>query len=1053
MIPKKFFTGLLCLMIVVSTFNIVRGQPEPVVPSNKPQVNVTATPGGTVPIKAVPLFYAPGVKVNYVRTKSALTPETNESTFDGSGYERVNQSTQYLDGLGRPLQTVVRQITPGTEPKDMVMPVEYDAFGRERFKYLPYVQSTATGSNDGSFKMDPFHAQDNFYKSVYRDANGKLMYDGEQFLYGQTDYEPSPLNRVSKTMAPGNSWTGNNKGMEQHYLVNTAAEGVRIWTVTNDQLTMDNHATTNIPVSSLTYGAGELYKNVTIDEQGNAIVEYKDKEGEVVLKKVQINAVPLDYSGHDGWLCTYYVYDDLNHLRFVIPPAAVEIIKSDWSLTTHASVVEELCFRYEYDGRSRMINKKVPGAGWTEMLYDSRDRLVYTRDANMRTNHQWMVTLYDELNRPVVTGMLVPCDLTRDDLQPYVNSAATVAVSINGAAPSPMPPRMLLDIYRPGTLLYQASESITLLDGFNSGSGASFTAEIVPGAPSTFNTQVIVADPRPASVSFVALTMTYYDNYSELAGTSYKEDYNNKLDAGTSSANKINLAPEAVLSNTDQSGVMTNGLVTGTKVRILEDPSNLSSGKWLTTTMFYDHKARVIQTQSENAVGGKDITCMRYDFIGKVIASYLVHNNPAVGSITTVKTLMKYDFAGRLLTINKTLNDQDNQEMQIVSNSYDELGNLKTKELGKKRLEAGPLEKLNYNYNIRGWLKGINAAYSHPELASATPDRWFGMELNYDYGSETDKNQFNGNISSVTWRSKGDGVQRGFGYTYDKANRIMSADFSERSSNSSAYTDNANVKFDMVMSSGAADHTGYDKNGNIKGMTQWGLELNSSSMIDQLRYDYYLNSNKLSKVTEVPITNNHKLGDFADNNTTGNDYGYDVNGNMTSDLNKRITAGAIIYNHLNLPWKIMMKKDDNSSSKGYIMYRYDAPGNKLSKTVHEEGVTDDKVTDYASGMVYEQNILQFIPHEEGRARITNKEGVITQNYDYFIKDHLGNVRMVLTDEQEQSAYSAATLETATLSAEQNYYNIPVDGFVRVNKIRFLATLMTRTQTLMTLFIS
>lgn len=97
-----------------------------------------------------------------------------------------------------------------------------------------------------------------------------------------------------------------------------------------------------------------------------------------------------------------------------------------------------------------------------------------------------------------------------------------------------------------------------------------------------------------------------------------KEDYNNKFDAGTSAADKINLAPEAVLSNTDQSGVLTNGLVTGTKVRILEDPSNLSSGKWLTTTMFYDNKARVIQTQSENAVGGKDITCVRYDFTGKV---------------------------------------------------------------------------------------------------------------------------------------------------------------------------------------------------------------------------------------------------------------------------------------------------------------------------------------------------------------------------------------------------------------------------------------------------
>lgn len=74
-------------------------------------------------------------------------------------------------------------------------------------------------------------------------------------------------------------------------------------------------------------------------------------------------------------------------------------------------------------------------------------------------------------------------------------------------------------------------------------------------------------------------------------------------------------------------GVLTTGMVTGTKVRVLEDPTNLSSGKWLTITMFYDHKGRVIQTHSENAVGGKDINCVQYDFTGKVISSYQVYNN------------------------------------------------------------------------------------------------------------------------------------------------------------------------------------------------------------------------------------------------------------------------------------------------------------------------------------------------------------------------------------------------------------------------------------------
>jgi len=48
------------------------------------------------------------------------------------------------------------------------------------------------------------------------------------------------------------------------------------------------------------------------------------------------------------------------------------------------NILKELCFRYEYDQRQRMIAKKVPGAGWVYMVYDLRDRLAFSQDANMR---------------------------------------------------------------------------------------------------------------------------------------------------------------------------------------------------------------------------------------------------------------------------------------------------------------------------------------------------------------------------------------------------------------------------------------------------------------------------------------------------------------------------------------------------------------------------------------------------------------------------------------------------------------------------------------------
>uniref|UniRef100_UPI002613B449 hypothetical protein n=1 Tax=Hydrotalea sp. TaxID=2881279 RepID=UPI002613B449 len=67
---------------------------------------------------------------------------------------------------------------------------------------------------------------------------------------------------------------------------------------------------------------------------------------------------------------------------------------------------------------------------------------------------------------------------------------------------------------------------------------------------------------------------------------------------------------------------------------------------------------------------------------------------------------------------------------------------------------------------------------------------------------------------------------------------------------------------------------------------------------------------------------------------------------------------------------------------------------------------------YINGFVYQNDVLQFVSHEEGRARFKPAAGSVPAGFatDYFIKDHLGNVRMVLTDEQKQDIYPAATVE-------------------------------------------
>ena len=86
-----------------------------------------------------------------------------------------------------------------------------------------------------------------------------------------------------------------------------------------------------------------------------------------------------------------------------------------------------------------------------------------------------------------------------------------------------------------------------------------------------------------------------------------------------------------------------------------------------------------------------------------------------------------------------------------------------------------------------------------------------------------------------------------------------------------------------------------------------------------------------------------------------------------------------------------------------------------------------------AGAVYENDVLQLIAHEEGRIRFKPQDN--TLQYDYFIKDHLGNVRMVLTEEQQQDIYPAATLENTTynggtaISKEDDYYDVNTNNIV------------------------
>jgi RHS repeat-associated protein len=918
----------------------------------------------------VPAAYS-NTTINYIRTWEPSMPASDPAAVAGStDINAVKQHTQYFDGLGRPLQTVSKGITP--RGKDLVTPVVYDAFSREQYKYLPYApQSTG----DGKFKTNPFNDQKTFYttESLVPGAIGETIY------YNQTEYEPSPLNRTLKSFAPGNTWAkndpagiekGGNKPIEQQYLVNTVNDGVRIW---------DMPLTGNTPTSASgkVYAAGQLYKNVTKDERGLRVVEFKDKDGQVVLKKIEMISNAAD--GHTNWLCTYYVYDDLDNLRCVIPPKAVELIKTNWIID--AATAAELCFFYEYDGRKRMTRKKIPGSDYAELVYDNGDRLVFTQDGNLKKKSQWLATFYDGLSRPVMTA-LYNSTADRNTLQANMNNAATGSQSIPYTIPGVA--EMVVAHYDGITHTYQATQRITFESGFDTGPGGDILAEINNNANQGIVT-ITANNPLPGipASALTPLTYTFYDKYDFPGVQAVETSDFTKPQAG------VNLYAEPIAGASN----MTKGLVTGTKVKVLG-----TTDGWLTTTNYYNDKGRVIQTISDNISGGKDIVTNLYDFNGKLLSAYLKHRNQhsGVSPQTTVLTMMRYDTAGRVRTIRKRLNDNPALERTIADNSYDELGQLQIKRLGINGTSA-PLETLGYEYNIRGWLKSVNKGF----LSTSPTNNWFGQELSYDYGFSV--NQFNGNISGNRWKSRGDNINRAYGYSYDNANRLTNADFRQQNATGAAWEKNQK---DFSVS-----NLSYDANGNIMSMNQMGMVGTGVTPIDQLSYTYQSNSNKLLAVADPINTTSAKLGDFINGSNTGNDYSYDVNGNLTKDRNKNIDT--ILYNHLNLPESITI------AGKGSIQYQYDATGNKLKKIVRDNTLTPAKTTttDYIGDFVYRNDTLELISHEEGRIRPVLLAGQNPQYYyDYFVKDHLGNIRMVLTEQTDFSMYTA-TMETAQAARE------------------------------------
>jgi RHS repeat-associated protein len=358
--------------------------------------------------------------MNYIRI---FEPKKNNVTslipqHEGLDYLLWAESINYFDGLGRNIQQV--QVKNSPVSGDIITPIKYDEMGRQKWEYLTYsiIQNEGGGGSGageggpGGYRSNAIEEQQNFIE---------YMYDSEgQYAKSTNEYDDSPLNRILKVFPPGAAWNENDgKPINLEYLTNTNNEVYQLSVNENKQLIKEG-----------SYSAGKLYKNVTEDENGNQIVEFKDM--------LERNVAKEDYDGQQ-WLITYYIYDDFGLLRYVLSPEAHSHLSTGSTFENDADWIKQFCYYYEYDDRKRVKIKRLPGAESVYMVYNKRDMLVLTQDGNMRQNDKWQFTKYDVFNRPVLTGIYEyesEDEITQDFMQDLLDLNSNYFESFSASTPS-----------------------------------------------------------------------------------------------------------------------------------------------------------------------------------------------------------------------------------------------------------------------------------------------------------------------------------------------------------------------------------------------------------------------------------------------------------------------------------------------------------------------------------------------------------------------------------------------------------------------------------------
>ena len=779
--------------------------------------------------------------------------------------------------------------------------------------------------------------------STVSESIGAPLYESTAPYYSFKDLEDSPLNRLMSTTAPG-SWSLNNKKNGIKYELNS---------LINDKV-LRFSPITKWSQTDLATNDNELKLHKSKYYEDNMLYKtiITDEDGLIIIEFKNSEGQTIlnrNILSSTEAADTYYIYNEYNQLAFVFPPELSKKIE-DTQLSGEAMVI--------YNSPNTAFN------GYSyQYRYDSKNRLVEKKIPGKG----WEFMVYDKQNRLIATQDAVQRASSQWTFTKYDKFDRVIYTGLYTGTTSRLTEQNNADLKESNNENYNTT-------GFTkSGTTIYYTTTL--------------AYPELAKITTI-LSSNYYDNYPSGTPGSYTPF----------SQTFLSSTATTITSNNYTTIRYTKGLPTVNYIK------NINDDNWTANYTWYDTKGRIISTRSINYLGGYTLVSRFLDFVGLTLQTNTYHKRITSDTEKVIKEVFTYDnYLNRLESHTHQMNSGSIEN--ITTNTYNELGQLISKKIGNT--SASPLQEINYTYNIRGWLTGINnpSALSTDLFAST-------IRYNTSEGSIYGPARWNGNIADIDWKTSttsNDPIRR-YSYLYDNLNRLTKATYQEKSS-----TITVKNYYDEELT--------YDLNGNIKTLKRFTSPQSGSTnaqIVDDLTYTYNNStySNQLNNIIDAS-------GNTSGYPGGGNIITYDENGNMKNNLDKKIKN--ITYNNLNLPNiidQVVVSGPMGMFSSGNLFnYKYRSDGVKVEKHIDHKSPYGQFFTtfQYFDGFQYSKYyenistsedpyvsdfILQFVPTSEGYYDFSKNQ------YIYNYVDHLGNTRL---------SYSKTNVGVIQIIEENNYY--------------------------------